>query len=159
MRDLENSVSQVIACMGTPATARNILASEPLYRLGGAADLVMLACDTAVALIFYDLLKPVSRSLSLLAAFFRLIHVAIMAVSSLNHFAPVSGVFDYAGLSRELALWLLFMLPSAHFKDVGVRIASFLDSPPHLFPCLRFAVHLTVPNAKLGAERIATPYW
>jgi len=45
------------------------------------------------------------------------------------------------------------MLPSAHYKDVGVRIASFRSSIlTHLFPCLRFAVLLTVPSAKLGAE-------
>ena len=61
-----------------------------------------LACDTGVALIFYDLLKPVSRRLSLLAAFFRLIFVAIMVVNSLNYFGAVvlfqgahsSAVFD-----------------------------------------------------------------
>jgi hypothetical protein len=29
---------------------------------------------------------------------------------------------------RELALTLPFMLPSAHYKDVGVRIASFVGS-------------------------------
>jgi hypothetical protein len=33
--------------------------------------LITLACDTAVALLFYDLLKPVSRRLSLVAAVFR----------------------------------------------------------------------------------------
>jgi hypothetical protein len=72
------------------ATASNILAHEPLYRLGGAVELiVVLACDTAVALLFYELLKPVSGSLSLLAAFFRLMLVAIMAVNSLNYFAPL----------------------------------------------------------------------
>jgi len=60
-----------------------------LYRLSGAADLISLACDTAVALLFYDLLKPVSRSLSLLAAFFRLTWVAPMALNSLNYFAPL----------------------------------------------------------------------
>jgi hypothetical protein len=49
------------------ATANNILAHESLYRLGAAAVPIYLACDTAVALIFYELLKPVSRSLSLLA--------------------------------------------------------------------------------------------
>jgi len=37
----------------------------------------------------------------------------------------VSGVFDYAGLSKGLALSPPFMLPSVHYKDVGVRIASF----------------------------------
>ncbi|HEY3131701.1 MAG TPA: DUF4386 domain-containing protein [Acidobacteriota bacterium] len=71
------------------ATAANILAHESLYRLGGAADLIALACDTALALIFYELLKPVNRSLSLLAAFFRLMHVAILATITLNHFAPL----------------------------------------------------------------------
>src|SRR5713101_3875307 len=46
---------------------------------------------------------------------------------------------------QELALSRLFMLPSVHYKDVGVRIASFRSSiptPPIL--CLRFAVSLAV---------------
>jgi hypothetical protein len=61
---------------------------------------------------------------------------------------------------QGLALSPLFMLPSAHFKDVGVRIRSFRSSiaHPRLCPCLRFALHLTVPNAKLGDERIASPF-
>ena len=29
---------------------------------------------------------------------------------------------------------------------------SQLNLPPRLFPCLRFAVHLAMPNAKLGAK-------
>src|SRR6202023_992323 len=40
------------------ATATNILAHERLYRLAGAADLIAFTCDAAVALIFYELLKP-----------------------------------------------------------------------------------------------------
>ena len=39
-------------------------------------------------------------------------------------FLGVSGVFDYAGLNGTRAI-APFMLPSAHYKDVGVRIASF----------------------------------
>jgi len=57
------------------------------------------------------------------------------------------------------------MIASVHiacrdYKRVGVRIASFRSSiaQPHLYPCLRFAVHLAVPNAKLGAEWIASPF-
>jgi hypothetical protein len=43
-------------------------------------------------------------------------------------------------------------------KNVGVLIASFeVQYPAHLYPCLCFAEHLTVCNAKLGAERFATP--
>jgi hypothetical protein len=43
-----------------------------------------------VALILYELLKPVSRNLSLLAALFRLIFVALMAVNSLNYFGVLN---------------------------------------------------------------------
>src|SRR6266436_10395686 len=60
---------------------------------------------------------------------------------------------------QELALSLPLMLPSAHYKDVGVRIASFrswIPSPPILY--LRFVVYLAIPSARLEAERIATPF-
>jgi len=40
-----------------------------------AKMIITLACDSGVALILYDLFKPVSRNLSLLAALFRLIFV------------------------------------------------------------------------------------
>jgi uncharacterized protein DUF4386 len=69
------------------ATATNILAHEPLYRFGLAADLIMIACYIAVTLLFYGLFKPVSRSLSLLAAFFSLVGLAILAANCLNHLA------------------------------------------------------------------------
>lgn len=71
------------------ATASNILANETLYRLGGIADLIAFACDVVLALIFYDLLRPASRSVSLLAAFFRLMHAAVVSVAALAYFAPL----------------------------------------------------------------------
>jgi hypothetical protein len=43
-----------------------------------AKMVITLACDIAVALIFDDLFRPVSRKLSFLAAFFRLIFVVVM---------------------------------------------------------------------------------
>jgi hypothetical protein len=54
-----------------------------------AKMVITLACDIGVALIFYNLLKPVSKNLSLLAAIFRLIFVAVMTVNSLNYFGPL----------------------------------------------------------------------
>src|ERR1700735_4705393 len=60
------------------ATATNILAHESLYRLAGGADLIAFTCDAAVALIFYQLLKPVSRGVALAGASFRLLYVAIV---------------------------------------------------------------------------------
>jgi uncharacterized protein DUF4386 len=71
------------------ATATNILAHEPLYRMGVAAVLIYLLCDIVVALLLYELLKPVSRSLSLLASFFRLAMVALLGANLLNLSAPL----------------------------------------------------------------------
>lgn len=71
------------------ATVANILAHDSLVRLGLVADLIMMACYIAVTLLFYYLFKPVGRSLSLLAAFFSLVGIAVLAVNSLNHLAPL----------------------------------------------------------------------
>jgi hypothetical protein len=71
------------------ATATNILAHEPLFRLGFASDLIATACYIAVTALFYGLFKPVSSSLSLLAAFFSLAGCAIGAFSCLFHLAPL----------------------------------------------------------------------
>ena len=70
-------------------TAANILASESLYRLGFAADLIGGACYLGVTVLLYSLLKPVSRSLSLLAAFFGLAGVAVGAVASVSRLVPL----------------------------------------------------------------------
>src|ERR1700730_10665698 len=60
-------------------------------------------------------------------------------------FLGVSGGLRLRRTEQALALSLLFMLPSAHYKGVGVRIASFrswIPTPPIL--CLRFAGSLAV---------------
>ncbi len=66
------------------ATAQNITAAEGLFRLGIAGDLIMILSDVALAVAFYVLLKPVSRGLALLAAFFRLGQAAILGINLLN---------------------------------------------------------------------------
>jgi len=70
------------------ATANNILAHPALFRLGFAADLSVVACYIAVTALFYELFKPVNRSISLLAAFFSLAGCAIQAGICLFHLAP-----------------------------------------------------------------------
>jgi Domain of unknown function (DUF4386) len=66
------------------ATARNIVASPLLWRSGVAGELFMLTCAVALTLIFYVLLRPVSKHLALLAAFFNLVSIAIQATYQLN---------------------------------------------------------------------------
>src|ERR1700730_10724281 len=52
------------------ATANNIIASQLLWRTSIAAELIMLVCSVPLALIFYLLLRPVSKNLAMLAVFF-----------------------------------------------------------------------------------------
>ncbi len=71
------------------ATAANILAHQPLYRLGFAALLINVVIYVAVTVLFYDLFKPVNRSLSLVAAFFSLVGCAVQALACLFYLAPL----------------------------------------------------------------------
>jgi len=80
---------RVVVSGDAAATAANILAHEPLLRLGVAANLIATACYLAATLLVYDLLKPVSRSLSLLAAFFSLSGCAIGPLGFLFQLAPL----------------------------------------------------------------------
>jgi len=70
------------------ATAHNILANETLFRLAIAGDVVALLY-IAYTLLLYNLFRPVSGSLSLLAALFSLVGCAIGAVNCLLLLAPL----------------------------------------------------------------------
>jgi hypothetical protein len=66
------------------ATYARIMAAESTWRLGIAAELVLLVCALALTWIWYLLLRPVNKNLMLLAVFFALTSLAIEAVSALS---------------------------------------------------------------------------
>jgi hypothetical protein len=106
------------------ATAANILAHEPSFRLGVAANLIATACYLAATLFVYDLLKPVNRNLSLLAAFFSLVGCAVGAVSFLFYLAPlvVLGSAQYLSVftvEQLRALALLFLKLYEQTSNIG----------------------------------------
>ena len=109
------------ASLPTPA---KIMASRSLYALGGATQLMVYACDVGVALVFYELLKPVNRSVALLSACFRLIFVAVACANIINHFAPLvllSGA-DYLNAFNPEQLQALAMA-SIRLRTFGFDIA------------------------------------
>ena len=65
------------------ATADNIMASPGLFRTGIFVFLIVAILDVVVAWALYILLKPVNKSLSLLAAWLRVVYAAIF-VSALS---------------------------------------------------------------------------
>lgn len=74
---------QLVVPGDATATLQNIRSSELLWRLGIAGNLFHLACAVALGLIFYVLLRPVSRDLALLALLFNLVAITVEAVSKL----------------------------------------------------------------------------
>ena len=81
--------SKLIVGADAAATAANIKNFDFLYRLGFASFLIESLCDITLVLIFYALLKPVNKHLSLLAAFFGLVGTALFAFAELFYFAPL----------------------------------------------------------------------
>ncbi|MDQ2964220.1 MAG: DUF4386 domain-containing protein [Pseudomonadota bacterium] len=112
------------------ATAANILAHEPSFRLGFAANLIATACYIVVTALFYDLFKPVNRSLSLIAAFTSLVGCAIGGLSSLFQLAPLAVLEGGQYLSvftvQQLqALALLFLKLGGQANAIGLIFFGF----------------------------------
>jgi hypothetical protein len=114
--------AKLIARGDAAATAHNILASGPLYRLAFALDAI--PAYAIVTVLLYELFKPVSRSLSMLAALSSFVGSAVGAVLGVFQLAPfvVLGsapylrVFDVGQLQ---ALALLFL----ELHEVGFTIS------------------------------------
>jgi hypothetical protein len=110
------------------ATANHILASETLFRVGLAGEMLTCACDVTLAMILYVLLKPVSRNLALLAAFFRLTFVAIYAVAKLFEIAALIalGRADYLKAFEPRQLHALaYISLRVHSLGYGVALLFF----------------------------------
>ena len=117
--------SRLIVTGDAAATASNILASPGLFRIGFAADAIMLLCDVAIAVLFYVLFRPVSKTLSLTAAAFRLTQAAILGFNLLNYYAALLLLNgnEYAATfaaGQVSALALLFLDLHRHGYDLGL---------------------------------------
>jgi len=71
------------------ATASNIVASETLFRLGIAAELIGMAGFIFVAMALYDLLKGVNRRHALLMLILIVVSVPIAFLNELNSIAAL----------------------------------------------------------------------
>jgi Domain of unknown function (DUF4386) len=94
------------------ATATNILTHRSLYELGFTVYLIEMACQIAITVLFYELLKPAGRSVSLLAAFLGLAGCTIKTVSRLFYIAPllVLGGSQYLNVFNPEQLQALALL-------------------------------------------------
>lgn len=98
------------------ATAQNLLAGESAFRLVIAAGIFAYAAYMVVAVLLYDLFRPVNRSLSLLAAVFCIAGAAIGAVGSLLQVASLLAAKAAAGApGMQAGAYLLLKMYSQDF--------------------------------------------
>src|SRR5207253_3445628 len=110
------------------ATATNILTHRGLFQLGFAVYLIEMACQIAVTALFYDLLKPAGRSVSLLAAFLGLAGCVIKTFSRVFFIAPLfvlGGAHYLSTFSTEQLQALALLLLKVNDHGTGMALAFF----------------------------------
>ncbi|HEU4387070.1 MAG TPA: DUF4386 domain-containing protein [Blastocatellia bacterium] len=102
------------------ATANSIMASESLWRVTIAGELILLVCSIALTLILYVLLRPVNKTLALLAVLFNIVEFPIEAASKLCLVAALflSGEADYLKVFEPHQLHALVQI-SLKLHDYG----------------------------------------
>jgi Domain of unknown function (DUF4386) len=123
-------LGRLVVSGNAAATAANIVGHEQLFWLGFASSLMGVAFHIAWALLMYVLLKPVNRSLSLLAAFVILVGCAIQALTSLLYLAPLlvltGGNSASAFTTAQLqALALVFLKLNAYAFKIDLVFFGF----------------------------------
>jgi hypothetical protein len=124
----EAVISQRLVVSGdAAATVRNILAHEPLYRLGFTVYLVEMMAQVATAVLFYFLLRPAGPRIALAGMVFELVGCTIKTVSRLFYFAPLlvlggSAPAGYDAAQREGLSMLLLQLNN---QGAGMALPFF----------------------------------
>ena len=126
----------VVKGMITPgdgaATAAEIVAREGTFRLGVLAWLLIVVLDVVVAWALYRVFRPVSASVSMLAAVFRLVYAAVLLVA-------------VGQLLRALDVLTAGSGP-APGTDVGGRTMLELNAFQHIYDLglFLFGIHLAL---------------
>jgi len=127
-------------------TARNIAASERLFRLGTVSNLITFAGVVILVVAVYVVLKPINRNVALLAAFWRLAECAIFALITLNDFVALrllSGADYLRAFDTQQLQALAYTFVRAHdagyliglvFFGLGSTVFSYLSFRSRYIP-------------------------
>jgi hypothetical protein len=112
------------------STAAHILAHQPFFRLGFGVLLLSIVFSIVMTVLFYELFKPVNKTVSLLAAFIHLVGLAIMGFGSLLQLAPLAILaggqyLKVFNVDQLQALAYLFLQFSAQAFDAFIVFFGF----------------------------------
>jgi hypothetical protein len=110
------------------ATANNLLAHKGLYHAGFAVYLIEMACQIATAALFYLLLRPVSNSVALVAAFLELTGCIIKTFARVFFILPLfvlSGTSSLAVFSTDQLQSLSLLLLKVNDQGAAMALAFF----------------------------------
>lgn len=108
-------------------TARRILASEWLWRAGVAGQFLLLLCAIGLSLAWYVLLRPVNKSLTLLAMFFALVSLAIESVGALQLQGALNPLLAAAhlGIDPRQAQAMAYLAIVGHTQAFALALMFF----------------------------------
>jgi hypothetical protein len=119
--------SQIIIPEDAAATVNNIKGSTALFRLGGVgSELVILLSELVLAIVLYVLLKPVNKTLSLIAAVSRLVMTTVHGFNLINYFfvlTLVSGAGFLSAFDAGQINSLVMLFLEAHSYGFTIGIA------------------------------------
>jgi hypothetical protein len=121
---------KVVVRTDAAATAANIRSHEALFLAGFATALLGVAFYLVVTVLFYRLFEPVSRTLSLCAAFFSLTGCIIQGSALIFHLMPLIVLGDQPWLSafqpdQRQALALIFLNSYVRAYDISLVFFGF----------------------------------
>ena len=110
-------------------TASNILANQSLYRLGFTVYLLEMAGQIATVVLFYQLLKPVSRTGAMLVAVFELTGCGIKIFSRLFYLVPLlvlgGGASYLSAFNKEQLDSIALLLLRINDNGAAIALAFF----------------------------------
>lgn len=112
------------------ATATNVLTHQPLLWWGFAAALVAVVCHIVYTVLFYELLRPVNKTVALVAACVSVVAAAIQGCACVFEIAPLLIVKGGRHLSafrpgQLHSLALLFLNLNSHAFNIYLVFFGF----------------------------------
>jgi hypothetical protein len=119
--------SRLVVDRDATATAHNILAHELLYRSAIVGDVIAYVVSILYTLLLYNLFRPVSRRISLVAAVLSLVGLSIHLCICVFLLAPLVVLGGAQSLNQSQALALTFLNMHDDGYAVGMVLFGFYN--------------------------------